>query len=164
MPLTNNGLESIRELLHPESTKSRSNIKNEENEQMKVDRKDSTQIDEINTLTANNTETNANSSNTTVSTSNTEFIPHIFYSINNIMKDPNNSSNQLETATGVIRHKLRSSKQVLMENDDTKILLNKSIPNWNQFIQLRENELNMKRSVLQKLSEKIGTLEETTTT
>ncbi|CAL9734227.1 mediator of RNA polymerase II transcription subunit 9 [Monosporozyma servazzii] len=160
MPLTNNGLETIRELLCPVSMKSTNNVGNEENEQMRDDRKDSTQTNEISTPTTNHIE---NSTNITVSTSSTEFIPHIFYSINNIMKDPNNSSNQLETATGVIRHKLRSSKQVLMENDDTKILLNKSVPNWKQFIQLRENELNMKRNVLQKLNDRMGTLEETTT-
>ncbi|CAL9728588.1 mediator of RNA polymerase II transcription subunit 9 [Monosporozyma unispora] len=163
MPLNNSGLEAIQETFCPQSIKPNNSVKSEENDQMNIDGKEAPQSNETNTLPTDNAEKDISSSNTASSASNTEFIPHIFYSINNIMKDPNNSSNQLETATGVIRHKLRSSKQILMENDDTKILLNKSISNWEKFIQLRENELKMKRSVLQRLSVRISSLEEPTT-
>lgn len=156
MSLKNETLATIQDIFSPSLTKEEKSIKEETVKE---------EQNNINALPGNKTETSFTSNTTstnTPSTSNIEFIPHIFYSLHNITKDPNNSSNQLETATGVIRHKLRSSKQCLMENSDTKILLNKSVNDWEQFIQKRENELNLKKTVLQQLNERIKSINEQT--
>lgn len=87
--------------------------------------------------------------------SNGEFIPHIFYSLHQIRKDPNNLSNQLETSTGSIRHRLKLCKSLISENEDTKELLSKSPSEWQDIIHQREQELQIKRDVLDDLYRKL---------
>lgn len=87
--------------------------------------------------------------------SNGEFIPHIFYSLHQIRKDPNNLSNQLETLTGSIRHRLKLCKSLISENEDTKDLLSKSPSEWQDIIHQREQELQIKRDVLDDLYRKL---------
>lgn len=157
MTYNNQGLQAIQEILCPNNITQDTKITHEIDTNLK---NESTNEDQV---TENNIHKTIKTTNTSSSSSitNTEFIPQIFYSLHNIMKNPN-ISNQLETATGVIRHKLRSSKQVLMEHNDTRILLNKSIPNWEKFIQLKEHEVAMKRNVLRNLGQKIKDMNETT--
>ncbi|KAK5778260.1 Cse2p PWA37_000496 [Arxiozyma heterogenica] len=156
MAYNNQGLQAIQEILCPNNIAQDTEIKHESDNNSITEGSDKDQF------TENNTQKIIKATNISSSTTNTEFIPQIFYGLHNIMKNPN-ISNQLETSTGVIRHKLRSSKQILMEHDDTRILLNKSIPTWENFIQLKERELAMKRNVLKNLSQKIKDMSETTT-
>ncbi|EJS41893.1 cse2p [Saccharomyces arboricola H-6] len=87
--------------------------------------------------------------------SNGEFIPHIFYSLHQIRKDPNNLSNQLETSTGSIRHRLKLCKSLIAENEDAKNLLSKSPSEWQDIIKQCEQELQIKRDVLDDLYRKL---------
>ncbi|CAI4036108.1 hypothetical protein SMKI_14G3270 [Saccharomyces mikatae IFO 1815] len=87
--------------------------------------------------------------------SNGEFIPHIFYSLHQIRKDPNNLSNQLETSTGSIRHRLKLCKSLISDNEDTKNLLSKTPSEWRDIIHQREQELQIKRDVLDDLYHKL---------
>ena len=156
MTYNNQGLKVIQEILCPNNITNDTDIKHENKTSLKTEDTNNNQP------YGNNTQKSIETINSSsYSTTNTEFIPQIFYSLYNIMKDPN-ISNQLETSTGVIRHKLRSSKQILLEHNDTRILLNKSIPNWEEFIQLKEHELATKRNVLRQLSEKIKSIDEHT--
>lgn len=101
-----------------------------------------------------------NNSNQSTSSTSAEFIPHIFYALHQLTKDTNNSSYQLETATGFIRHRLRTCKSLITENEDCKKLLGKSTEEWNQIIVNRERELEIKKKVLQRLGERIRSLKE----
>lgn len=87
---------------------------------------------------------------------NTEFIPHIFYTLYKIQKDPNNSSNQLENKTGVIKHRLRSCKTLIKDSNSVVELLGKSPEEWEQFIASRDRELQLKKNVLLDLQRKIA--------
>lgn len=94
-----------------------------------------------------------------ISTTNAaEFIPRLFYSLHQIRKDPNNSANQLETATGFIKHRLKSCKSLIVNNEDCKRLLGKTTEEWHEYIKNREKELQVKRKVLNDLSAKIRDL------
>lgn len=88
--------------------------------------------------------------------SSTEFIPNIFYTLYQIQKDPNKSNNQLEMKTGFIRHRLRTCKSLIKDNEKTFELLSKSTEEWDQFICNRENELQIKKNVLLDLRAKIS--------
>lgn len=97
-----------------------------------------------------------------ISTTNTaEFIPHLFYSLHQIRKDPNSSANQLETSTAFIKHRLKNCKSLIANNDDCKRLLSKTTEEWHEYIQNREKELEVKRKVLKDLKNKIATLQDT---
>ena len=87
---------------------------------------------------------------------NTEFIPHIFYTLYQIQKDPNNSNNQLENKTGVIKHRLRSCKSLIRESNSVVELLGKTPEEWEQFIANRDRELQLKKNVLLNLQSKIA--------
>lgn len=94
-----------------------------------------------------------------ISTTNAaEFIPHLFYSLHQIRKDPNNSANQLETATSFIKHRLKSCRSLIANNEDCKRLLSKTTKEWHEHIKNRQKELQVKRKVLNDLSAKIRNL------
>lgn len=114
------------------------------------------QDSENDTFTIPPSSSSSKSSSITNTTSSTEFIPHIFYTLYQIQKDPNNSNNQLENKTGLIRHRLRNCKNLIKENDNSIELLSKSTEEWEQFITNRENELQIKKNVLLNLRGKIS--------
>ena len=84
-----------------------------------------------------------------------EFIPYIYYALFQILKGQNTSTNQLETKTGFIRHRLRSCKDLIKGNEAIISLLCRSTDEWKTIIRNRENELQVKRNVLQHLGERI---------
>ncbi|SMN21570.1 similar to Saccharomyces cerevisiae YNR010W CSE2 Subunit of the RNA polymerase II mediator complex [Maudiozyma saulgeensis] len=106
------------------------------------------------TIPPGSSSSKSSSTQSTVAT--TEFIPHIFYTLYQIQKDPNRSNNQLETKTGLIRHRLRNCKTLIRESDSSLELLSKSTNEWEQFITNRENELQIKKNVLLDLRSKIS--------
>lgn len=114
------------------------------------------QDSENDTFTIPPSSSSSKSSSIANTTSSTEFIPHIFYTLYQIQKDPNNSNNQLENKTGLIRHRLRNCKNLIKENDDSIELLSKSTEEWDQFINNRENELQIKKNVLLNIRSKIS--------
>ncbi|CCC67025.1 hypothetical protein NCAS_0A04670 [Naumovozyma castellii] len=95
------------------------------------------------------------------SSSSPEFIPHLYYSLYQIRKDPNNATNQLETSTGFIRHRLKTCKSLIEDNADCKKLLAKSTDDWNVYLKQQEAELEVKKKVLHDLSERIKLLTST---
>lgn len=80
----------------------------------------------------------------------TEFIPHLFYALYQVRKDPSNS-NQLETSTGFIKHRLKNCKNLIATNEDCRSLLSKSVEEWQQDIRNKEKELEVKRKMLDDL-------------
>ncbi|CCH62112.1 hypothetical protein TBLA_0G01680 [Henningerozyma blattae CBS 6284] len=81
-----------------------------------------------------------------------EFIPHIFYSLYQITKDPNNSANQLETTTSSIKNKLKNCKKFI-ENDVNSInLLSKSIDEWEIYLKQRDQEIAVRQKLLSNLN------------
>lgn len=88
-----------------------------------------------------------------------EFIPQLFYSLHQIRKDPNNSAKQLETSTAFIKHRLKSCKALIASNEDCKRLLSKTPEEWHEYMQNREEELQLKRQLLQDLRNKLETLQ-----
>lgn len=87
-------------------------------------------------------------------TQTSEFIPHLFYSLYQIRKDPSNS-NQLETSTGFIRHRLKNCKNILATDENCRHLLSKSVEEWHHDIRNREKELEVKRKMLDDLSKRL---------
>ncbi|CCF58686.1 hypothetical protein KAFR_0F00890 [Kazachstania africana CBS 2517] len=85
-----------------------------------------------------------------------EFIPHIFYSLHNIMKNPNQSLNQMENATGFIKHRLKNSKSLIQNNEQLINLLSYDIDYWENYLQNKENEAQIKKNLFAKLSERIN--------
>ena len=114
------------------------------------------QDSENDTFTIPPSSSSSKSSSIANTKSSTEFIPHIFYTLYQIQKDPNNSNNQLENKPGLIRHRLRNCKNLIKENDDSIELLSKSTEEWEQFISNRENELQIKKNVLLNVRSKIS--------
>ncbi|CAB4255399.1 Cse2p [Maudiozyma barnettii] len=106
------------------------------------------------TIPPGSSSSKSSSTQSTVAT--TEFIPHIFYTLYQIQKDPNRSNNQLETKTGLIRHRLRNCKTLIRESDSSLELLSKTTDEWEQFIMNRENELQIKKKVLVDLRGRIS--------
>lgn len=105
MSLQNNVLKQIKQVLLPTSPnidESNADItKQESSSTENVDGKDHpATLQQPTNLSAPSTNSNG------------EFIPHIFYSLHQIRKDPNNLSNQLETSTGSIRHRLKLALQI----------------------------------------------------
>lgn len=99
--------------------------------------------------------------NSTSSLNNTaEFIPQLFFSLHQIRRDPNNYAKQLETSTAFIRHRLKSCKALIANNDGVRRLLSKTPEEWHKYIQNREEELQLKRKLLQDLKDKVKTLQE----
>lgn len=90
-----------------------------------------------------------------ITTSPAEFIPSIFFSLHKIRKDPNNVTNQLETSTGFIRHRIKRCKTLISENEEVRSLLSHSTDTWNTIIADREQELRVKDKVLQDLDSQI---------
>lgn len=100
-------------------------------------------------------------SNTSVpTTASAEFIPHLFYSLHQIRKHPNNSANHLETSTGFIRHRLKSCKSLVESSEDCKKLLCRTTEEWKEYLVNREKELEVKRKVLLDLGQRISTITE----
>lgn len=87
-----------------------------------------------------------------------EFIPHLFYSLHQLKKEPNNSSNSFETATSSIRHRLKLCKSHISESGECKALLSKSCDEWEQVIQQKQKEIEVKRQVLESLGDNIKNL------
>ncbi|CCK69810.1 Cse2p KNAG_0D00580 [Huiozyma naganishii CBS 8797] len=94
------------------------------------------------------------SSNTPLKAS-SEFIPHIFYALNQITRDPNNVSNHLESSTGFIRHRLRTCKELIAENSECMELLSRTPEEWEQELAFKEQELRIKGALLETLRERI---------
>lgn len=92
-------------------------------------------------------------------TSTAEFIPQIFYSLHQIRKEPNNFGNQLETSTAFIKHRLKSCKALIANDENCKNLLSKTPQEWHEHMQNREKELQVKRKVLEDLKNKISALQ-----
>lgn len=97
---------------------------------------------------------------TSTLTNTAEFIPQLFYSLHQIRKDPNNSAKQLETSTAFIKHRLKSCKALIANNEDCKRLLSKTPEEWHQYIQNREEELQLKRQLPKDFKDKVKTLQE----
>lgn len=97
---------------------------------------------------------------TSTLTNTAEFIPQLFYSLHQIRKDPNNSAKQLETSTAFIKHRLKSCKALIANNEDCKRLLSKTPEEWHQYIQNCEEELQLKRQLLKDFKDKVKTLQE----
>ena len=95
---------------------------------------------------------------TPLATYNSEFIPHLFFALHQIRKDPNNSSNQLETTTGSIKRRLKNCKSFIESSEECKTLLSKSTDEWSEHIAQRQLELETKKHVLNSLEEKIKTI------
>ncbi|QLL31055.1 hypothetical protein HG536_0A08720 [Torulaspora globosa] len=92
-------------------------------------------------------------------TATAEFIPQIFYSLHQIRKEPNNFGNQLETSTAFIKHRLKSCKALIANDENCKNLLSKTPKEWHEYMQNREKELQMKRKMLEDLKNKIAALQ-----
>lgn len=97
---------------------------------------------------------------TSTLTNTAEFIPQLFYSLHQIRKDPNNSAKQLETSTAFIKHRIKSCKALIANNEDCKRLLSKTPEEWHQYIQNREEELQLKRQLLKDFKDKVKILQE----
>ncbi|CAR26957.1 hypothetical protein ZYGR_0I02270 [Zygosaccharomyces rouxii] len=93
------------------------------------------------------------------STQPSEFVPHLFYSLYQIRKDPSNS-NQLETSTGFIKHRLKNCKSLIATNEDCRNLLSKSVEEWQQDIRNKEKELEVKRKMLDDLGKRLQVFKE----
>ncbi|SJM85493.1 related to Mediator of RNA polymerase II transcription subunit 9 [Zygosaccharomyces bailii] len=90
-------------------------------------------------------------------TQSSEFIPHLFYSLYQIRKDPSNA-NQLENSTGFIRHRLKNCKSLIANNEECRNLLSKSAEEWQEHIRSREKELMVKRKMLDDLGKRLEQL------
>lgn len=94
----------------------------------------------------------ANSSSTsTVS----EFIPHLYYSLHQLRKGSSNSVTKLEASTGFIRHRLKTCKNLVSRNEDTIKLLSHSPEEWERHLEFREQELQVKTNLLRDLRKRI---------
>ncbi|CCD27364.1 Cse2p NDAI_0K01730 [Naumovozyma dairenensis CBS 421] len=140
MSLQNESLKKIQSILIPQSIQS-------------VQSTDPTISNEASAGAGSNTQVLSSSSSTS-----SEFVPHIFYSLYQIKKDPSSSTNQLETATGFIRHRLKNCKSLIENNNDCKKLLSKSAEDWESYLQNAELEIQGKRNVLDELKAKINSL------
>ncbi|EDO19486.1 hypothetical protein Kpol_1018p14 [Vanderwaltozyma polyspora DSM 70294] len=149
MVLENECLRKIQETLAPVS-------KSQAQEQIQV--KDELQPQGLSPPQSITRSSSMATTNTAITTNSSEFIPHIFYSMYQIKKDPNNSSNQLETSTGFIKHRLKSCKTLIESDEDCRKLLSKSTDEWDDYIKQRELEIEGKRNVLKSLNNKIGEL------
>ncbi|CAI4050379.1 hypothetical protein SKDZ_14G3290 [Saccharomyces kudriavzevii ZP591] len=148
MSLQNNVLNQIQQVLLPTSP----DLNEPNGDIIKEESSSVENGDEKDHLTIQQQPSNLSAPSTN---SNGEFIPHIFYSLHQIRKDPNNLSNQLETSTGSIRHRLKLCKSLISENEDAKKLLSKSPSEWQDIIHQREQELQIKRDVLDDLHRKL---------
>lgn len=92
-------------------------------------------------------------------TQSSEFIPHLFYSLYQIRKDPSNS-NQLETSTGFIKHRLKNCKNLIATNEECRKLLSKSVEEWQQEIHNKEKELEVKHKMLDDLGKRLQVFRE----
>ncbi|QLQ81341.1 hypothetical protein HG537_0F01020 [Torulaspora globosa] len=99
-------------------------------------------------------------SSAVATTATAEFIPQIFYSLHQIRKEPNNFGNQLETSTAFIKHRLKSCKALIANDENCRNLLSKTPQEWHEYMQNREKELQMKRKILEDLKSKISTLQD----
>ncbi|CAI1693520.1 hypothetical protein SEUBUCD646_0N03240 [Saccharomyces eubayanus] len=148
MSLQNNVLKQIQQVLLPTSP-------NIDESNADITKQESSSTENVDGKDHSATPQQATNLSAPSTNSNGEFIPHIFYSLHQIRKDPNNLSNQLETSTGSIRHRLKLCKSLISEHEDTKNLLSKSPSEWEDFIQQREQELQIKRNVLDDLYRKL---------
>ncbi|AMD21446.1 HER167Wp [Eremothecium sinecaudum] len=87
-----------------------------------------------------------------------EFIPQIFYALHQLKEDPNNSANNLETATSSIRHRLKQCKGYLTEDPSCIELLSTTCEQGPEIVRQRQQELTAKRGVQQRLAERIKEL------
>lgn len=162
MSLNNEGLREVHAILVPpasvnSSSQTQTITEGEEKEVLENSQDQVPQVKETEPLL------NAPSkpSNSSVSTtSNAEFIPHLFYALHQIRKDPNNSANHLDTATGFIRHRLKVCKSLIEKSEDCKRLLSNSTEEWHGYLRNREKELQVKRDVLRALAGKLEAIKD----
>ncbi|SCU83061.1 LAMI_0C01860g1_1 [Lachancea mirantina] len=87
-----------------------------------------------------------------------EFIPQLYYSLYQLKKDPNSTSNSLKTATSSIRHRLKQCKAYIEQNGECQELLGRSCSEWEKTLAQRERELEVKRQLLKDLQERVSKL------
>lgn len=84
-----------------------------------------------------------------------EFIPQISYALYQLKEDPNNSANNLATATLSITHRIKICKNLIIEDPQCIELLSTSCDEWSLVVEQRRLELDTKKQVQMKLSERI---------
>ncbi|KAL3230566.1 Mediator of RNA polymerase II transcription subunit 9 [Nakaseomyces bracarensis] len=160
--LSNEGLREIHTLLVPsKELPTVSKIEAEAETEIQQPKTESTTANTIATTTTKveeQKESSVTSHDNDITTPPAEFIPSIFFSLHKIRKDPNNVSNQLETSTGFIRHRIKRCKTLISENEEVRSLLSHSTESWNTIIADREQELRVKGKVLQDLDSRISNI------
>ncbi|SCU91810.1 LAFA_0F05996g1_1 [Lachancea sp. 'fantastica'] len=81
-----------------------------------------------------------------------EFIPHLYYAIHQVKKDPNSSTASLEAATSSIRHRLKQCKAHLAQNHECRELLSSTPAEWNVTLAQREKDLEAKQELCKQLA------------